>query len=155
MSTTYMMVKNFPKKVRVCGMETSHIQRHQTVTIKNGALSCLIISVVVTTPHPLNHRSFLKDYKDIDGIHDVSGGYGTFAVAIRQDVYESNDEIKEIIDGLENYCLINEEDYSELETEESDKAWENWARQDLVSLHGAAEWRAGSFQSGPGSSPPD
>lgn len=81
-----------------------------------------------------NHRVFLEQFKNTKGVHDVYGGYGTFAVAIRADVYESNKEIKEIIDKLNDYPLIDDEDLSNLEVELSDKAWDSWARDDMLDL---------------------
>jgi hypothetical protein len=62
-----------------------------------------------------NHRTFLKQFKDVDGVYDLYGGYGTYGIAIRLDTYTTNEEIKEVIDGLEGYALVSEDDYSELE----------------------------------------
>lgn len=81
-----------------------------------------------------NHRVFLEQFKNVPGVHDVGGGYGTFAVVIRVDVYESNEEIKTIINNLDNYSLIDEKDHSNLEMELSNKAWDSWARNDMLDL---------------------
>lgn len=75
-----------------------------------------------------NHRVFLKRFKDVDGIYEVSGGTGTYSIAIRVDVYESNSEIKDVLDALEGYSVIDEDDMSQLENE-----WENEALPDLIS----------------------
>lgn len=64
-----------------------------------------------------NHRTFLRQFKDVDGVYDLYGGYGTYGIAIRLDVYTTNDDIKEVIDALQDYCLVSEDDYSELESE--------------------------------------
>ena len=64
-----------------------------------------------------NHRTFLRQFKDVDGVYDLYGGFGTFGIAIRLDVYTINDDIKEVIDALQDYCLVSEDDYSELESE--------------------------------------
>lgn len=64
-----------------------------------------------------NHRTFLRQFKDVDGVYDLYGGYGTFGIAIRLDVYTTNDDIKEVIDALQDYCLVSEDDYSELESD--------------------------------------
>ena len=74
-----------------------------------------------------NHRSFLKEFKNVEGVYDVWGGFGSFAVAIRADVAESNEQIKETLDGLENYPVIDEDDMSELRNE-----WEQLAVQDMI-----------------------
>lgn len=81
-----------------------------------------------------NHRSFLKMFKNVDGVYDVWGGLGTFLIAIRLDVYESNEEIKEVIDSLKDYCIIDEEDLTQLEYNLQDKAWKNWAKSDMIRL---------------------
>lgn len=65
-----------------------------------------------------NHRSFLEMFKDIEGVYNLYGAYGTFGIAIRLDVSESNEEIKEVLNSLEDYSIINDEDLSELEHEQ-------------------------------------
>lgn len=62
-----------------------------------------------------NHKSFLEQYKETEGVYEVYGGYGTYGIAIRLDVYENNSEIKEAIDKLDDYPLFDEEAHSELE----------------------------------------
>jgi len=74
-----------------------------------------------------NHRTFLKEFGKVAGVHDLYGGYGTFAVAIRADIAELNDAIKETLDGLENYPVIDDEDISNLRND-----WEQEAVKDMV-----------------------
>jgi hypothetical protein len=74
-----------------------------------------------------NHRTFLKEFKNAEGVYDVYGDFGSFAVAIRADIAESNERIKETLDGLENYPVIDDDDMSELRNE-----WEQLAVQDMV-----------------------
>ena len=74
-----------------------------------------------------NHRVFLKEFKNVDGVYNVYGGFGSFAVAIRADIAESNERIKETLDGLENYPVIDDDDMSELRNE-----WEQLAVQDMI-----------------------
>jgi hypothetical protein len=64
-----------------------------------------------------NHRVFLERFGKVEGVYETYGGYGSFGIVIRLDVYNSNEEIKEVIDGLEEYCIIDEEDHSALEYE--------------------------------------
>lgn len=64
-----------------------------------------------------NHRAFLKQFKDVDGVYDLYGGYGTYGIAIQLYAYNTNEEIKEVIEGFENYALVSDEEYSELESE--------------------------------------
>jgi len=79
-----------------------------------------------------NHRSFLKMYGNLDGVHDLYGGYDTFAVAIRSDVAENNTEVKETLAGLENYCVIDDEDHSALQNDAENEAWDDWARREFI-----------------------
>lgn len=79
-----------------------------------------------------NHRVFLKEYGKYAGVHPVTGGWGTFAVAIRLDVLDRHPEIQECLDGLTRYPVIDDQDLSDLETEKSEEAWKEWGKDDLV-----------------------
>jgi len=81
-----------------------------------------------------NYRAFLEMFGDVEGVYKLWGGFGTYAIAIRLDVYESNEEIKKVIDDLDDYCIIDEEDLSKLEYELQNKAWENWVKYDMLRL---------------------
>lgn len=74
-----------------------------------------------------NYRVFLDTYGEVEGVYKLWGGYGTYGVVIRLDVYEENTEIKETLDALEDYPLIDEEDHSTLEFE-----WEQETMTDIV-----------------------
>lgn len=75
-----------------------------------------------------NHRSFLKEFDKVKGVYDLYGGYNTYAIAIRADVAETHEGIKETLDALENYGIMNESDLSEVEDE-----WHQEAMKDVVS----------------------
>jgi len=75
-----------------------------------------------------NHRVFLEKFEAKDGVHDVSGGYGSFGVAIRKDVYESDEDIQSVLQALEDYPVCDDEDLSELELTKSQAAWDDWGR---------------------------
>lgn len=79
-----------------------------------------------------NHRVFLKEYGKYAGVHPVTGGWGSFGVAIRLDVLDRHPEIQECLDGLDRYPIIDDQDLNELETEKSDEAWKDWAKDELV-----------------------
>lgn len=81
-----------------------------------------------------NHRAFLEEFKDVEGVHEVWGGFGTYAVAIRLDVYESNEEIKGVVNALDDYPVLDQDDLSRLEDERSQEAWDDWARADALRL---------------------
>jgi hypothetical protein len=79
-----------------------------------------------------NHRLFLEQFGTIPGVHNVHGGLGTFAVAIL--VSAINEDMLEVLAGLEDYPAIDDEDMSEIETEEEMRAWDSWARHDFIRL---------------------
>ena len=76
-----------------------------------------------------NYRDFLAEYGERDGVHEVYGGHGTYAVAVRIDAID--DEMAALFDGLEDYPLVSEETHSELELEAQQEAWESWAESDF------------------------
>ena len=77
-----------------------------------------------------NHRVFLEDFGKLNGVHDVYGGYGTYAVAIRLDAITP--EMLEVFEALEDYPLISEDDHSEVEMQSQDEAWQSWAKHDFT-----------------------
>jgi hypothetical protein len=78
-----------------------------------------------------NCKAFLELYEDLPGVWEVSGGYGTTGVVILKSLYEENEEVKETIDNLADYPLIDEEALSELEMELEQEDWESWIKSDL------------------------
>ncbi len=54
-----------------------------------------------------NYREFLEEFGECDGVHEVYGGHGTYAVAVRIDAL--TDEMAEMFAGLEDYPLICDE----------------------------------------------
>ncbi len=78
-----------------------------------------------------NYRDFLADYGERDGVHEVYGGHGTYAVAVRIDAID--DEMAAVFEALEDYPLISDESHSELEIDAQSEAWENWAASDFRS----------------------
>ncbi len=58
------------------------------------------------------------------------GGHGTYGIAVRY--FELSEPMREAIDALEDYCLLDDSDHSELECDEQSEAWDNWARKDFV-----------------------
>jgi hypothetical protein len=57
------------------------------------------------------------------------GGHGTFGLLVRYELLA--DEVREAIDALEDYPLLDDEAHSQLECEAQGEAWENWARRDF------------------------
>lgn len=89
-----------------------------------------------TTVERSNCQSFLRIFAEHLGkdVWELCGGFNTTGVLIRTSLYENNPEVKEVIDGLFDYPLINEEDYSELELELEQVSWDTWLEYELKSL---------------------
>ena len=102
--------------------------------------------------------------KDEDGadvvpawLFEVSGGYGSSAlcinlVALDECDDETTDELEEVLEGLNNYCVFDESHMSNLESELEFEDWCDWGRDDFVKeladvfeeLHEELEERYGS-----------
>lgn len=79
-----------------------------------------------------NHQLFLKEFGEIDGVKKVYGGYGSNDIYIRLDVLNSNKEIQECLNSLDDYPVIDEDHLSEVEEEAKYEAWENYIRKDFL-----------------------
>jgi hypothetical protein len=82
-----------------------------------------------------NYRSIWDDFKDrIPGLYQIYGGHGTYGLVVRRGVLSSDDEacqeLREVIEKLEDYCIYNEDDSSIVEMEAEQEAWESWAKSD-------------------------
>jgi hypothetical protein len=74
-----------------------------------------------------NHKAFLEMFGNTEGVYDLYGGFNSYGVAIRADVVENNSEIKIVLDGLEEYPIMDEEVFRKIETE-----WECAAMKEVV-----------------------
>jgi hypothetical protein len=83
------------------------------------------------TVNRANCEYFLETWGKLDGVYRIYGGHNTTGVLIRRSLYESNEEIKEAIDGLEDYPLFNDERLSELEIKLESEAWESWIKTEV------------------------
>jgi hypothetical protein len=73
------------------------------------------------------------------------GGHGTFGLLVRYELLA--EEVREAIDGLEDYPLLDNEAHSELECEAQNEAWESWAKRDferaVCKHYGECDWPEG------------
>jgi hypothetical protein len=74
-------------------------------------------------------ESLPAEYEDAAEYIEYSGGFGTFALAIRLDALTP--ELLETLEVLEDYPVIDESLWSELETESQNEAWDSWAKADF------------------------
>ncbi len=90
-----------------------------------------------STVEASNAKCIEEEFGKHSWVHSVSGGFNTYAVAIGltglltcdDDTFE---ELCEVIEGLADYPVIDDEALMELEAENSDKEWESWVRDDFV-----------------------
>lgn len=78
-----------------------------------------------------NCDEFMSQFGNLPGVWELYGGFGTRGIVISLALYESNEEIKGVIDGLEDYPLINDEALCELETKIEGESWDSWVKDDL------------------------
>lgn len=78
-----------------------------------------------------NYRVLLDEYRN--HVVDVYGGYGTAGLLVSRDWFasEEGEEFREIIEGLDNYPVVNEDDWSDLERELEDEDWDSWLCQNV------------------------
>ena len=74
--------------------------------------------------HKANYSEFLERFSDDPGVYRVSGGHGTYGVAIR--LSTENRAIWATLESLLEYPVLDEERLSENEREAQLEAWENW-----------------------------
>lgn len=84
------------------------------------------------TVNRANCAEFLRLFGELDGVYPIYGGYSTAGVLIRRSLYEQNTEVKDVIDALDDYPLINEETMSEIEMEIENESWDSWIKSDLT-----------------------
>lgn len=82
-----------------------------------------------STVERANFRAFLETFRATDGVVELSGGHGTYAVAIRADI--GAPEMLEALEALENYPVVDDDALAELELERDAEAWDSWARDDF------------------------
>lgn len=78
-----------------------------------------------------NYEVFLERYGDIEGVYEVHGGYNSRGIAIRLNTI-NKDEMFSLLSALQEYPVIDEERWSELEHEMIDEAWEDYGYDDVV-----------------------
>lgn len=79
-----------------------------------------------------NHELFIKEFGEIDGVKNVHGGYGSRDVYIRLDVLNSNQDIQDCLNALDDYPVMDEEHLSEVEEEAKQEAWNSYTRKDFL-----------------------
>jgi hypothetical protein len=81
-----------------------------------------------------NYTEFLALYEGQDFVHKLRGGYYSYGIAINIKRLKASVELENVVDiikGLDNYPLINDEAFSELEMVGADEAWGSWAESEF------------------------
>lgn len=78
-----------------------------------------------------NQEIILEEFSDIDGILQIYGSHGYSDLLIRLDILDENEELQNLIFGLENYRILDENHLSKLEDEAKEEAWNNWVSSDF------------------------
>ena len=89
-----------------------------------------------STVEKANCREFLESYGEEKFVCEAHGGFDTYAVVLGlTGLLECADDtfnaILDIIEGLEDYPLINDEALSTLESDLADEAWDCWVAGDF------------------------
>lgn len=81
-----------------------------------------------------NFKAMKEEYEDIPGLYTFYGDHGTFSIAmdLRMIILDGIGEIEETLRGLENYPLVDEGLYSNLEVEQENEQWESDGRSDFL-----------------------
>lgn len=80
-----------------------------------------------------NHR-VLSERADEFGLFSIIGSHGYQALAYDATLgpVPGSDDLCDILEGLEGYALIDDDDHSELESELESEAWDSDGRQDFI-----------------------
>ncbi len=85
-----------------------------------------------------NYKLFMESYKDETGVFRISGGYGSTGIAISVKWLldpvneEKADEIIELLNGLNDYPCLNDEDMSNMEYDAFYEALKDYGIKDTV-----------------------
>jgi hypothetical protein len=78
---------------------------------------------------PSIYRSNARVFRD-QFAKELAAGADGDADGVALDVRFVSDEMLEAVNSLENYCILDEDDHSQLEIELQDEAWNSWAASD-------------------------
>jgi hypothetical protein len=77
-----------------------------------------------------NYEFFMETYGENPLVYDIIGGYNLHSIVCHVDILK-DEQISELLEGLENYPLMNEESHSELESTLESESWDGWIKSDL------------------------
>jgi hypothetical protein len=80
--------------------------------------------------HVSNYDVFLREFRDIAGVHTIVGGHDAFGIALRLD--SITEEIYDALSKLDEYPSLDDDATGEVEREAIQEAWRDWARFDFL-----------------------
>jgi hypothetical protein len=92
---------------------------------------CMYSDYSGSTVERSNTEYMLRNFTREQGIIEVYSGYGTRGVMLTSSALEL-EEIKDIIEGLDNYPVISDDDMQQLENEIEFESWDSWIKYDLT-----------------------
>jgi hypothetical protein len=83
-----------------------------------------------------NQKELLEQFGKLPGVHELYGDMGTYGLVFHVPTVMTWDEsprtaLIDMLKGLENYPLIDEEAHSMMEFEAQQEAWSDWAASDF------------------------
>jgi len=85
-----------------------------------------------TTVDRANCNTFLQRFGNIDGVCEICDSFCLSGVLIKYELYNTNEEVKELIDGLGQYPLFDDDELCRVESNIEAEAWDHWIKVDLI-----------------------
>jgi hypothetical protein len=79
-----------------------------------------------------NFDVFMGEFGELEGIETRYGGYASYWVCIRLDLLFTHEGIREMLESLEGYPILDEDAYSEAQIDAQEEAWGNWVRYEFI-----------------------
>ena len=83
-----------------------------------------------STVEHANYNEMMESFKDNPALYDIRGGYNSHSIVCHVDILQDED-ILDILEGLQDYPLINDESHSNLEFDLQRESWDAWIKSDL------------------------
>lgn len=80
-----------------------------------------------------NFDYFLEEFNEVEGVETRYGGYASYWICIRVDLVFTHEGIREMLESLEGYPILDDTAYSEAQIEAQEEAWISWVRHEFVS----------------------
>jgi hypothetical protein len=79
-----------------------------------------------------NFDVFMEAFEELEGVEIRYGGYASYWVCVRLDLLFTHEGIREMLESLEGYPILDEDAYSEAQIDAQEEAWGNWVRYEFI-----------------------